>query len=214
MPFFPRTYSHSHPALDLFSLFDESFPTIPAASSSSRPGKRAFSPNFDVHENANNYVLEGEVPGLDRKDKLDIEFTDERTLLVKGRIERTKTCTSKKIEAPTEKTSIEDTAEKNDKSVADDWESVKEPEKEKSESEKPAEKTEQPAAEPPVKKAKTPEPKPKYWVSERSVGEFARSFSFPEPVNVDAVTAKLEHGILTVVVPKMEKKGARKISIN
>lgn len=213
MPFFPRTYAHSHPGLDLLSLFDQSFPTAPAAASS-RPGKRAFSPNFDVHENATSYVLEGEVPGLGRKDNLDIEFTDARTLLVKGRIERSATRTSEpKIEAPAEKKSIENTAEKNDESTADDWESVKEPEAEKSESEKSTEAAPAPA-EPPVKKAKAAEPKLKYWVSERSVGEFARSFSFPEPINVDAVTAKLEHGILTVVVPKMEKKGARKILIN
>lgn len=220
MPFFRPTYSH--PAFDLHSLFDQTFPT-PTTTSSYRSTKRAFSPNFDVHENAGNYILEGEVPGLENKDNIEIEFTDERTLSIRGRIERSRTRTSEptaKLDAPEEKKSTENTEKKSDESVGDDndWESVKEPETEKTANgekpnEKPTEKEAAPA-EPPVKKAKkSNEPKPKYWISERSVGEFARSFSFPEPVNVEAVTAKLENGILTVVVPKTEKKGARKIAI-
>ncbi|KAI5815657.1 HSP20-like chaperone [Pyronema omphalodes] len=55
---------------------------------------------------------------------------------------------------------------------------------------------------------------PKYWVSERSVGEFSRSFSFPGHVDIDQVKASLEHGILKIVVPKMEKKTGRKIEIH
>ena len=51
-------------------------------------GGKTFTPNFDVHETANEYVLEGEVPGLHDKSKTLIEFTDARTLLVRGRIER------------------------------------------------------------------------------------------------------------------------------
>jgi len=57
------------------------------------------------------------------------------------------------------------------------------------------------------------ETRPKYWVSERVVGEFERSFSFPGSIDVDRVSAKLEHGILRIVVPKREKPLGRKIAI-
>jgi HSP20 family protein len=50
---------------------------------------------------------------------------------------------------------------------------------------------------------------------ERSSGQFMRKFRLPENVNLDAVTAKVDSGVLTVVVPKVEKKaqGPRSIEI-
>jgi HSP20 family protein len=50
-----------------------------------------------------------------------------------------------------------------------------------------------------------------YWISERSIGEFQRSFSFPTSVDVDRVNAGLENGILKVTVPKMEQKGGKRL---
>ncbi|KAJ6142485.1 heat shock protein Hsp20/Hsp26 [Penicillium samsonianum] len=44
-----------------------------------------------------------------------------------------------------------------------------------------------------------------WWVSERSMGDFRRSFSFPSPVDRDATHAHLKDGILTVTVPKTAK---------
>jgi HSP20 family protein len=54
---------------------------------------------------------------------------------------------------------------------------------------------------------------PKLWVSERSVGEFHRSFSFPSRVDQDGVKASLKNGILEIVVPKAAKPANKKISI-
>jgi HSP20 family molecular chaperone IbpA len=56
--------------------------------------------------------------------------------------------------------------------------------------------------------------KPRYWVSERTVGEFQRSFSFPSYVDMDAVKASLAHGILKVVVPKKQSQVAKRIEIS
>ncbi|PUU76516.1 HSP20-like chaperone [Tuber borchii] len=56
--------------------------------------------------------------------------------------------------------------------------------------------------------------KPRYWVSERTVGEFQRSFSFPSYVDVDAVKASLAHGILKIVVPKKQSQIAKRIEIS
>lgn len=55
--------------------------------------------------------------------------------------------------------------------------------------------------------------KPRYWVSERSVGEFQRTFSFPTRVNQDNVKANLKDGILSVVVPKAAPPSSKKIAI-
>lgn len=40
---------------------------------------------------------------------------------------------------------------------------------------------------------------------ERSYGVFRRSFRMPENIDVDNITAKSEHGVLEVRVPKQEK---------
>ncbi|KAF7589557.1 hypothetical protein BBP40_004181 [Aspergillus hancockii] len=57
------------------------------------------------------------------------------------------------------------------------------------------------------------ENKPRFWVSERSIGEFHRSFTFPSRVDQDSVKASLKNGILSLVVPKAAAHGAKKITI-
>jgi HSP20 family protein len=49
---------------------------------------------------------------------------------------------------------------------------------------------------------------------ERGHGRFSRAFSLPEPIDVDAVTADLKDGILTVTVPKSAGRGARRIDVS
>jgi HSP20 family molecular chaperone IbpA len=53
----------------------------------------------------------------------------------------------------------------------------------------------------------------KYWVSERSAGEFHRSFNFPTRVDQDNVKASLKNGILSIVMPKAAPPTGRKIAI-
>lgn len=55
--------------------------------------------------------------------------------------------------------------------------------------------------------------KHRYWVNERSVGEFHRTFAFPSRVDQDKVKASLKEGILSVVVPKTTSSGTKKINI-
>jgi HSP20 family molecular chaperone IbpA len=52
-----------------------------------------------------------------------------------------------------------------------------------------------------------------YWVSERSVGEFHRTFTFPSRVDNEAVKAKLKDGILSVTIPKVVGKGGKRITV-
>jgi HSP20 family molecular chaperone IbpA len=53
----------------------------------------------------------------------------------------------------------------------------------------------------------------KYWVSERSVGEFARTFSFPKPVDQENVKASLKNGIISIIVPKAAAPQSKRINI-
>jgi len=54
----------------------------------------------------------------------------------------------------------------------------------------------------------------KFWVKERMVGEFQRSFSFPKTIDQEAVKANLNHGILSVTVPKKHaSQNAKRIQI-
>ena len=49
---------------------------------------------------------------------------------------------------------------------------------------------------------------------ERGHGPFSRTFSLPEPIDVEAVTAELTDGMLTLTMPKAGGRGARKIDVS
>jgi len=48
---------------------------------------------------------------------------------------------------------------------------------------------------------------------ERSYGSFARSFILPKGTQVDAIEAQVEHGVLTVTVPKVAAPAPRKVEV-
>jgi HSP20 family protein len=48
---------------------------------------------------------------------------------------------------------------------------------------------------------------------ERGHGRFSRAFSLPEPIEVEAITADLKDGVLTVTIPKSTDRGARTITV-
>jgi len=167
-----------------FNLFNDTFSELQKLSDTA---SRTFAPKFDVKEAKDNYVLEGELPGIDQKD-IVIEFADEQTITVKGRTERTR-------EEGTKPTATE--VEADDK---------------KDDANQAASSTEVTTTG--SKEITQHAPQHTYWVSERSVGEFARSFSFPNPVDHDNVKASMKNGILSIVVPKMAKaKTQKKIEI-
>jgi len=204
MPFFPRFhYPESASTYPVSSAFPtdilrileglDSGASSPSQSGSSATGRRAFSPNFDVHETQHEYILEGELPGLADKKNVSIEFTDDKTILIQGKIERLMRGWTddagnfQAIEGGEQQKQVEQSAGEN-QGGQEEKKSAEDKEKEK-------------------------EKRSKYWVSERSVGEFSRSFSFPGHVDIDNVKANLGHGILKVVVPKLEKKSGRKIEV-
>jgi HSP20 family protein len=49
---------------------------------------------------------------------------------------------------------------------------------------------------------------------ERGHGRFSRAFSLPEAIDVDAVTADLKDGVLTVTIPKLHDRTVRRVDVS
>ena len=64
------------------------------------------------------------------------------------------------------------------------------------------------------RKVESEEGEGKYRRVERSYGSFSRSFTLPETVDADSISADLRDGVLALRLPKKEAPGARSISVN
>ncbi|KAH8658155.1 HSP20-like chaperone [Xylariales sp. PMI_506] len=166
--FAPRSSPYEPSYSGLFRLidhFDKYHDELGGRSDLSKALERSslptFTPKFDLQETPSTYILHGELPGID-KEHINIQFTDEQTLSISGKVEH------KEVSTHTEKQQQQQQQQK---------------------------------------------PKARYWISERSYGEFARSFSFPSTVDPAGVVAKLDNGILNVVVPKAQKPNPRRIEV-
>jgi HSP20 family protein len=53
----------------------------------------------------------------------------------------------------------------------------------------------------------------RYHQIERGHGTFSRTFTFAHPIDVDHITAEFRLGILTVVAPKAQPRGTRRIAV-
>ncbi|PYI10960.1 30 kDa heat shock protein [Aspergillus sclerotiicarbonarius CBS 121057] len=154
------------------------------SSQGSPAAARTFAPRFDVRETSDGYHLDGELPGIAQKD-IDIEFSDPQTLVIKGRIER---------EYHTD----------NDEAKSPDTTAENPNQGESSAVTQPSDKQ--------VSQNKSKN-KHHYWHSERSIGEFHRTFSFPTRVSQDDVKASLKNGVLSIFLPKAAAPVAKKITI-
>lgn len=184
----------------LFSLFDD---TVNELARSQRHARRSFAPRFDVKEAKESYQLEGELPGISQEN-ISIEFTDEHTLTIKAHSERhTESGTRPQAveAAPTSDTASEQSSHQATVEDETPTTTTETPEAKGKEVEKPTTTTEPEA------------PKDRFWVSERRVGDFTRSFSFADRVDQEAVKASLKNGILSIVVPKAPKPESRRINI-
>ncbi|RCI07936.1 hypothetical protein L249_5840 [Ophiocordyceps polyrhachis-furcata BCC 54312] len=215
MAFFPRNFYNSDTSsfTPLFRLLDD-FDNYSRQSPQQAGGRRSeglpsWQPKFDVRETAENYELHGELPGMN-KDQVSIEFTDPQTMLVRGRVERSWSAghledggergaiTEEEGETSSSRNSlhqatVEDESEKNNNANTSNNKGADEGKA--------------------VEKKMKPQDKAKYWLTERSVGEFSRSFNFPSRVDTEAVSAHFKDGILNITVPKAKKLETRRITI-
>lgn len=199
-PFHCPPQQHRHlPTLLLLDEITDGEATRRQANSKQNQA-RFFAPRFDLKEVKNAYHLDGELPGFEQSD-ISLEFTDEHTLVVSGRVEvkreegtkpKELTSGSDQQQAAIKDSSHRATVEDEDKDTS--TEVVKSSAKEDGQDE-------------------SREPEHTYWVSERTSGSFTRSFSFPARVDQDGVKASLKNGILSVVVPKAPAPESRRIAI-
>ena len=208
MSLFPRVFANEF--APVLRLVDEAFTQSLASSRSNgfRHSIRSFQPRFDVKENKDSYELQGEFPGIDQKD-IEVSFKDQ-VLSVRGRSERHHeegTRPGSEVEAAAEQPKVADNAESETSgyhraSVEEDWETnMSGANPEATPAETPA--TGNVAAPETKEVAQAPKSEgSKYWVSERAIGQFARTFSFPSRVDEENVKASLKSGILSIVVPK------------
>lgn len=207
---YPSSYDSSESLTPLFRLLDD-FDTYrqvaPSAHRATSQLAKTFNPKFDVKETESAYELHGELAGVEQKD-VEIEFTDQQTLSIKGRSERSYqkgTPPAGLLGQGQEQGRITEEGEQHKPrkaSVADETEEQQKEQGQVEVSDKKSKKSQE-------------QPQEKFWVSERSVGEFARSFHFPSRVDQDGVKASMKNGILSIVVPKAkEVKGGKRITIS
>ena len=218
-PFFPHFNNFGSDFAPLFRLLDSA--TADLVPSSRQHARQTFTPRFDVREVGSAYELQGELPGIEQKD-LNIEFLDERTLVIRGRTVAEDAKSDEVAEAaePVEKAVQNEPANGNasEKSPHYQKASVEDEYVDAGAESEAADGAKTPASTtaevtPTVESKKAAEPSDKYWVSERSVGEFERRFSFPGRVELENVKASLKNGILSVVVPKVAAQQSRRINI-
>lgn len=194
---------------------------------------QVYQPRFDVKENEGGYELRGELPGVDAEN-ISIEFTDPQTLVIRGRTERERpeghspvdaTSAAQILTQSEQQQTTQDDASDSASMVSDSsyqrpsvadvdaqGNEVNTPSSEVSATNAEAESSKQAAEH--QQQQEHPEPaKERYWVSERSVGEFARTFAFPGRIDQENVTANLTNGILNIVVPRAAAPEARRINI-
>jgi HSP20 family molecular chaperone IbpA len=232
----PHFYTHvQQPSLGSFGglqrLFDDFDRQVQQSSQGRRRHIPKFTPKFDLKETETSYELHGELAGIE-KDNVHIEFSDPQTIVVRGHINHSYTAGS----PPAGLVSNNKEAEPSEK-AATGSEAGEEPvvinhEAEETSSNKSYQATVEDEAEEgstvaqptpattiaetakPAEQPKPQTPKHKYWVSERSYGQFSRSFTFPGRVETEGVSASLNNGILIVTVPKAKKHESRRITIN
>jgi len=214
MSLFPR-FQEFTPLIRLLDDYDR---VTKAVSGSAFQSIQTFSPKFDVKETKDAYELHGELPGIDESN-ISIEWTDGNTLTISGRtehrvergqrpagfIEGEKQEDQKKLEGGQQQEAY------RKPSVEDESSSAQKESGQKDESSSGGAVTKTDQSDQQV--AQKPQEEAKYWVSERAVGEFSRSFSFPTRVDQDNVKASLKNGVLTIIVPKAKAPQPRKINI-
>jgi HSP20 family protein len=213
MSLFPRFSSHNDASLHpLFRFLED--PAIHeqiSTTSGRRSTQHIFQPNFDVHETPDAYILDGELPGVSDKSKIDIEFIDSQTLVVKGHVERS--YSSRPTAADDDDNGQNKTSTAPAAAAADkDKKSLQPRVEEDAGNDTTTTVATSTAHKNDVAVGKNHKGR-KMWVSERVFGEYQRSFSFPMGIDQDAVKASLNHGILNIVIPKKVQKGSRKIAV-
>ena len=160
-------------------------------------------PRVDIKEGPKAYRLEAELPGF-RKSDLSIDFLDPRTLRIAGKRHVNQSAMSEADDAAGNE-AINEFPNTVDAKAPESTESV-EPTT-----------TDKAVTEAQSKDVEAFEAEEDYQVVESDRDQeitFSRQWRLPESVDQDAVKASLDHGILSVVLPKLKAEAARKVVID
>lgn len=217
MSFFFSSPQESSP---LFQLINEIDRASRPQQQKCQPKQRTFTPAFDVKETKDSYQLYGELPGLVQSD-VNIEWADDKTITISGRSERRyKSHAPKPAAIESSAVGAESPASEDGfEEITNDQASYQKPSVEDespapsstTETEKPAEVEQQKPQQ--ASSTSAPTSLNKYWIAERSVGTFERTFQFPIRVEHDNVKASLKNGILAITIPKAKPLEPKKIVI-
>ncbi|ORX77457.1 HSP20-like chaperone, partial [Anaeromyces robustus] len=143
-----------------------------------------YTPNINLSEDEKNYYIHADLPGM-TKDQVKMELNEDRILTISG-----------------ERESIYDNNEEKEQK-----EHKQEERKEEENSEESTEKME--TEEESITTTTNEENKKsnenrKYSMIECSYGKFSRSFTLPEDANLEGIQAKMENGVLEVIINKIE----------
>lgn len=195
MSLFPRWASSDFSPV--FRIVDECDRAARELSREVSKGMGGFQPRFDVKETKEAYELHGELPGIEQKD-INIEWKEPDTLSISGRSEYR----SESGQPPKGFVEGENKEKESHQPTVED------------EAEAEGSKTQESAVATTGSQEVQKKPEEgRYWISERSVGEYHRSFSFPAPVDHDNVKASLKNGVLSIVVPKAKRTQPKKVTI-
>jgi len=195
MSLFPHNF-HGAEFSPIFRLMDDYANLTRSGFTGEMKSLRSFQPKFNVSETKEGYTLHGELPGIEQKN-VSVEWTDGNTLTISGRTE----------------SSYESGPSEEQGRVTEAGEDHKDKTHQPTVEDEGAASTEITTTNNDKEIEQATSNQPKLWISERSVGEFHRSFSFPSRVDQDGVKASLKNGILEIVVPKAAKPLNKKISI-
>ncbi|EXJ58724.1 hypothetical protein A1O7_06153 [Cladophialophora yegresii CBS 114405] len=143
----------------------------------------AHQPKTDVRETTRNFYMEVELPGVKDHAELRVRWTNSRTLLLTSRTTRPEIPEEELLEEPAQGQQNGDTTTAAVEANA------------------------APSAPQEQNQNRNAQPKllaPHLTIHERLIGDMVRAYSFPVDVDRDATHAKLDAGILRVVVPKVE----------
>ncbi|KAM7223092.1 hypothetical protein V8F06_001648 [Rhypophila decipiens] len=234
-------YSAEPASLSLFQLLDDHFQDYSRDSVAHQPKRRRqspasrprFNPRFHIRETDDTYELSAELAGIE-KENLNIQFTNPRIVQIRGRIERTQEeqqsaseseeeeqqeATGPAAAKPEKKSNkyqatVEDDTEDSwtEASSTGSWTPISSP---KPEQAKPIS-TEEPKTSADIQKAASDTKHEASHKKEKNtgkvlLGEFSRNFEFPADVDQDGVSASMDNGQLTVIVPKKVPTWPRRI---
>ncbi|EXJ81117.1 hypothetical protein A1O3_07405 [Capronia epimyces CBS 606.96] len=148
-------------------------------------------PKADLRETRFNFYIEVELPGISDKSQLHLRWTSMRTLLVTSKIVRPEIPESELFDIP-----IVGPASEPAKKEADTTPPAADPQQQ--EQQEPTA-----TAAPPLATVKK---EPHLTVHERQIGGQMRGFNFPVDLDRDNTHAKLDAGLLRIVVPKLHEE--------